>query len=160
MKSNTGRGYIKTLILTIIIIICAVSGLYFIKMQYHKAKIKTIKTNMSLIEFKASEYINKQKAEGKEEINYAGTKLSDLKDDTIVKQLKDRKVINEEELEKYYLLSDENLAELNTKFENEKDSFYIVNYETGEVIFSAGCQLEDDKILYKLNDIEKLDNEN
>lgn len=157
MKKKTLIGYIKMLILTILIIACILIGIHLVKVQYDKAKIKTIKTNMSLVELKASEYINKQKADGKEEISYVGTKLSETTEKDLVKGLTEKGIITDEELEKYYIISDEDLIKLNAKFSNEEKSFYIYNYETGTVIISSGCEFEEGKILYKLEDIEKMD---
>ena len=157
MKNNRGMGHIKTIILTLIIAASVAGGVYYVRMQYGIAKIKTIRTNMSLIELKAEEYLNKQKAEGKEETNYIGTKLSEIKDNEIVSDLISKGVVTEEECEKYYMLSDEDLISLSTNVYNEKDSFYLINYETWEVIITSGCRLEGDSILYKLSDIEAAD---
>lgn len=152
MICSNGKGHIKTIILLCIIIILIVIGLKFLKSNYNDAKVKTIKTNMSLIKVKANEYINKQKAEGKE-IIFAGKKLSDVNDDEIINKIVANDIVKNEELEKYYMLTDENLAELGTNFTNEKDAYYLVNYETGEVVISSGIKLEKEKIVYKLSEM-------
>lgn len=155
IKCTKGMGHIKTILLTVIIIAFIVGGVNYVRMQYKIAKMKTIKTNMSLIELKAEEYLNKQKAEGKDEISYIGTKLSEVRENTVVEDLINKEIITEEECEKYYMLSDEDLAILNTNVYNEKDSFYIINYETKEVILTSGCKMENNNILYKLSDMEE-----
>ena len=152
MKQCHGKGHIKTMILLVFIIALVGAGLYLIQQQYQKAKIKTIVTNMSLIELKAKENVNKQKTEGKE-VSYVGTKLSEWTENELMEQLKQNTVISEEEQEKYYVLTEENLEELNVSFGNEKDAYYLINYETSEVIISSGCKVEKDIILYKLSEL-------
>ena len=58
MNYNKGRGHIKTIILMIIIIVAAIFGFNYVRKQYDIAKVKTLKTNMSLIGLKTSEYID------------------------------------------------------------------------------------------------------
>ena len=152
MKKCYGKGHIKTLILLLIIIALTILGLYLIQQQYQKAKLQTIKTNMSLIELKAKEYIHKQKTEGKE-ISYLGTKLSEWQENNLKDDMKNHSVISEEEQEKYFVLSEEDLEQLNVGFGNEKDAYYLINYETSEVVISSGYKIEKDTILYKLSEL-------
>ncbi len=151
IKNNKGMKHIKSIFLIILIVSVVAVGLYFVQEQYKKAKIKTIRTNMSNIELKAIENINKQKADG-DDVTYIGTQLSELEDNSIITELLENEVITEEELEKYYLLSDENLLTLGTGVSNEEGASYIINYETKEVIISKGCIINE-KTLYKLSDI-------
>ena len=159
MRQNRAMGHIKTILLTIIIVACVLGGLYYVQLQYGKAKVKTIRTNMSLVQFKATEYLNKQKAEGKEEMDYIGTNLSEIMEDNIVVDMIDKGIITEDECEEYYMLSNEDLEELGTKEGNEDNSYYLINYETGEVIITSGCRIEKNKTLYKLSEIIKADEE-
>lgn len=152
MKKCYGKGHIKTLILLLIIIALTILGLYLIQQQYQKAKLQTIKTNMSLIELKAKEYIHKQKTEGKE-ISYLGTKLSEWQENNLKDDMKNHSVISEEEQEKYFVLSEEDLEQLNVGFGNEKDAYYLINYETSEVVISSGYKVKKDTILYKLSEL-------
>ena len=152
IKNNKWIRHAKSIFFIVLIISVVTVGAFFIQGQYEKAKIKTIRTNMSNIELKAIEKINKQKADG-DDITYIGTKLSDFEDEkSIVTELLEKDVITEEECEKYYLLSDEDLLTLGTGVSNEEGSSYIINYETKEVIISSGCVINE-KTLYKLSDI-------
>ena len=160
MKRKSGIGHIKTIILIIIITVFVASGVYYVRMQYNRAKVKTIKTNMSMIELKAKENLDKQKAEGKE-ISYIGTKLSEFTDQELISKLTDNGIISSDELEKYYVLSDDNIQELKcNKVSNEDNSYYLINYETNEVIITKGCVFNDKKILYKYSDIKAEDENN
>ena len=55
-------------------------------------------------------------------------------------------------------MKDEDLATIGTEVTNEEDSYYIVNYDTEEIIFSKGCSYNKGENLYRLSDIEKAKN--
>ena len=67
----------------------------------------------------------------------------------------EKNIITSEECEKYYVLKDENLQELSLEITNEEQSYYIVNYDTLEIIITKGCEYEEGKTLYKYSEIEK-----
>ena len=161
MKQSNGLGHIKTLILIIIITTFVASGVYYVRMQYNRAKIKTIKTNMSMIELKAKEYLNKQKSEGEEDTSYIGTCISEISEKEEIKKLIDDEIIKEDEIEDYYLLTDEDLEELKCiDIYNEEDSFYLINYDSFETIITKGCRFNDNKTIYKYSDIKSEDEKN
>lgn len=78
---------------------------------------------------------------------------NDKKDEltTIIDEFKKVGVIAEDEYEKYYVLTDKNLEDLKIKVKNEKQSYYLVNYETNEVIITKGYEGK-----YKISEIEKI----
>ena len=78
-------------------------------MKYNQAKVQTTKTDMLLVEWKAKDVIEKQTVKG-EEKTYIGTKVSEMKEDTLIKEFLNQNIISEEEYEKYYVLTDEDLA--------------------------------------------------
>lgn len=55
-------------------------------------------------------------------------------------------------------MKDEDLATIGTEVTNEEDSYYIVNYDTEEIIFSKGCSYNKGEKLYKLSEIENAKN--
>ena len=107
-------------------------SVYFIRMQYHEARVETIKTDMLQVQWKVKDYIDKQIVKG-EEKKYLGTKLSEMKEDLVLK--------------------DEDLATATLKITNYKDSYFIINYDTYEVLVSKGCKYSENEVLYKLSDI-------
>lgn len=153
MESNSGMGFIKVIILTVIIAMFVAGGVYFARMQYNQARTKTIKTNMLLVEWKVKEYESKQKVEGKE-TEYIGTKVSEMQQDTNVKLLIEKGIIPSDAYDKYYVLLDSDLEKLTLEISNESNSYYIVNYETNDILITSGCKYSKDKVLYRLSDIE------
>ena len=152
MRYNNGRGNIKLLLMIIIIAIFAAMGTYFVRLKINQTHIETIKTNMLLVQWKAKNYINTKKAEQKE-VEYVGTKVADMLDNDLLANVLKNNVITEQDFNNYYVLKDEDLAKLEIDITNEKDSYYIVNYDSLEIIITQGCEISKDKILYKLSDI-------
>lgn len=78
---------------------------------------------------------------------------SEKKDEltTIIEEFKKTGNITEEEYAKYYVLTDKNLEDLKVKVKNEKESYYLINYETNEVIITKGYEGK-----YKISEIEKV----
>lgn len=156
MKREDGITLTQVLILLVIIlIICAVSTYIF--NQHLKAEGETdIKANMLVIQGKCN--VSKEKADivstqeqsnttgnkveiAEEESRIYGKKISELKDsDEIVKAFLALNIIKEDEYDSFYVLSDSDLEGLKIDFVNEKGAYYIVNYESGEVIYTGGIE--------------------
>ena len=154
MKNNRGMGYIQVIVIIVIIVFVVIKGISYIKTGINEQYIETIKNNMLLIQWKIEDYKEIKKASG-EEITYIGTKISDMQDDELIKPILEENVIVSDEYDKYYVLKDENLAELSLEITNEEQSYYIVNYDNLEIIITKGCEYEKGKTLYKFSDIEK-----
>ena len=107
---------------------------------------------MLQVQWKIKDYIDKQTVKG-EEKQYLGTKLSEMRNDSILQEFLSNNILSESEYEKYYVLKDENLATAGLEITNYQDSYFIINYETYEVIVSKGCKYSEKEILYKLSDI-------
>ena len=107
---------------------------------------------MLQVQWKIKDYIDKQTVRG-EETKYLGTKLSEMRSSDLLQELFNGNVVTEDEYEKYYVLEDKDLAEAGLEITNYKDSYFIINYETYEIIVSKGCQYSKEEILYKLSDI-------
>lgn len=152
MKRNKGMGMIKLIVMILFIALIVATTVYFVRMQYHKARVETIKTDMLQVQWKMKDYIDKQTVKG-DEIEYLGTKLSEMRSSDLLQELFNGNVVTEDEYEKYYVLEDKDLAEAGLEITNYKDSYFIINYETYEIIVSKGCQYYKEEILYKLSDI-------
>ena len=152
MKRSQGMGMIKLIVMILFIVLIVSSIIYFVRMEYHAARIETIKTDMLQVQWKIKDYIDKQTVRG-EETKYLGTKLSEMRSSDLLQELFNGNVVTEDEYEKYYVLEDKDLAEAGLEITNYKDSYFIINYETYEIIVSKGCQYSKEEILYKLSDI-------
>ena len=73
----------------------------------------------------------------------------DLINDKIITEFLEKNILNQNEYDKYYVLNNDDLKKLEIDVENEKDSYYLVNYSTGEVIITSGFNGK-----YKLSEIE------
>ena len=153
MKNNNGMGIIQLMIIIIVIVFIIATSIHFVKKQYNEVRAQTIKTDMLQVQWKLKDYMNKQTVNG-EEKQYLGTKISEITDDILISDFLTKNIISEEEYEKYYVLKDEDLSKAKLEITNYKDSYYLINYETYEVIVTQGCKYSKDEILYKLSDIE------
>lgn len=148
MKNEKALGLVGAIILIIFIVIAIISVTYFIKHNEKKEKNADIKANMLLIQ--GSCKVKKQKTIlDKDNVLLIGTKLSEITDDDIINEFKELDIIDDETYNEYYVLSDENLEELDLDVKNETDSYYIVNYDTSEVIITKGYEGK-----YKLSEME------
>lgn len=146
-------GHIQ-LVITIAVILCLVfSGMYFVYVKFHEARIETLKTNMLLIEWKAKEYENARVLAG-EEKQHIGTKVSDMQDNALIKPLLENNIILPDDYDKYYVLTDDDLNTLQVNVSNEKNSYYIINYENSDILITKGCGYKYGENLYRLEDIE------
>ena len=73
----------------------------------------------------------------------------DLINDKIITEFLEKNILNQNEYDKYYVLNNDDLKKLEIDVENEKDSYYLVKYSTGEVIIRSGFNSK-----YKLSEIE------
>lgn len=153
MKSSRGMGLISLIIIIAIIAGVIAASIYFISLKYNEARVETIKTDMLQVQWKVKKYMDDQIVNG-EERKYLGTKITDMQEDNLIKDFISKEIILEEEYEKYYVLKDENLAQATLEITNFEGSYYLINYETYEVIITQGCKYPDGEILYKLTDIE------
>lgn len=157
LKSNKAMSHIQLLLLICVIVAIVISGIYIVKSKMNEEYIETIKTNMLLIQWKIKDLVEINTASGKE-MTYIGTKLTDMSDSDELKDVMGKNIISSESYDKYYVLKDEDLKSLELEITNEKNSYYIVNYETGEILISKGCSYKKDELLYKLSDIENAKN--
>lgn len=152
MKKNKGMGMIQLIIMLLFIALIVVTIIYFVGEKYHEAKVETIKTDMLQVQWKIKDYMDTKTVKG-EEKQYLGTKISEMKDDILLKDIFENNIVSEEEYEKYYALKDENLATAGLEITNYPDSYFLINYETYEVIVTKGCDDFKEKVFYKLSDI-------
>lgn len=182
MNKENGKGMIKALILLVIILCLIGIIIKSINSNINNQKTNSVMSNMLTIK-SACKVFNENRLRTKSEEALIGTKISEIKskeenkeneeeeqkdeekqdedtkveinvNESLIEEFKKLQVINEDEYSKYYVLTNENLEELKLDVTNEKDSYYLINYETNEVIFTKGYEGK-----YKLSDIEKIQEE-
>ena len=157
MKEEKGLTYIGMIFLIILIAILVFGAIYFIRIERSKANLENVKTDMLLIQAKIKAVSNEQTLKKKKNV-LVGTKISDMKDNDIVKDFLDKGIIDiKSKKNNYYVLNQKDLEELEIKqVQLENNNLCIVDYKTNEIIYTLGFQHTDGNIYYKLSDIEKL----
>lgn len=132
--NQKGIGYIALILIVFLIIALLVGAYSFAKSKLEKEEQTNAKTSMLLVQARC-ERIREEYILNKKEEVYIGTKLSEQKSlgENLVKE-------DDENYEKYYILNQEDLnkMELNNQIKLENGEYYIVNYETLEVINNKG----------------------
>lgn len=154
MKTEKGLSYIGVIIIILIIIAVTVFSIIRIRNRVKNEEAKEIKSNMLLIQG-ASKVTKQNSIVKKSDDILIGKKLNEVEGNEIIENFINLNLIAEDQLEDYYMLTDENLAELNLNVKNEEGAYYIVNYNQNEVLITKGI---DGK--YKLSEMEKEETEN
>lgn len=156
MKNQKGMGHLM-LIICIAIIICFIVGIIYIGKNRMKEEIlQTYETNMLLIQGNVKIISQESTIQKKEEL-LKGRKLTDNLEDESVKKLLENNIINQEEASfaKYYILENSHLEEMGLNNIELKEGYYIVNYDTDEIIYSEGIKIGKETY-YKLSELEKI----
>lgn len=157
MKSQKGISHIVLSIIVIIIAFIIFTGIFFL-MKYQKLRlIDNYQTNMLQIQGKVTIIAQEANMQDKDEL-LIGRKVEDKQEIEKIKSLLEEGVISkdEEKFSKYYIIDGIELEEMKLENINIGNGFYIVNYDTGEVIYSDGIEYEGN-IYYKLSELKKLD---
>lgn len=149
MKSENGLTFISTAILVVVIMVLTFGVVYFVRLQVEKGKNEDIKTDMLLVEAKVQKLAGEYILEKKEDI-LVGTKLADMEEEPLIKEFLEKELVNRKEKgSKYYVLNQENINELNLEnVELEKDSYYIVDYNSSKVYYTKGYSDDEGEVYY------------
>ncbi|MCI9177323.1 MAG: hypothetical protein HFJ28_01815 [Clostridia bacterium] len=161
MKKENGMTLITTVILVIVIAALVFAVVYYARIAVAKESLENLKTDLLLVQAKVKNIAGEYTLDKKEEV-LKGTKLQDMKEDTIIQEfLKKEQIDIDEKNKKYYVLKQENLVELSLeKVTLEKDSYYVVEYTSSEVYYTKGFTYTDGKTYYEMTQIENLEVEN
>ena len=120
------------------------------------ANLQSLKTNMLLIQAKERTLAEKALFEDDKSI-LKGEKLSEVNYPSI-ENLKNLGIISteEEHYEDYYVWNSSILQEFSIDTKLEEGQYYIVNYNTDEIITTEGFEHKDGNTYYKLSDIKNL----
>ena len=164
MKYKSQKGItlialtITLIVLSIIAGVVVYSGLDVVE----TAEIQTVNTNMLLIQIKCKTLSEKATFE-KNDTLLKGTTLTSIMETATgneynkVNDLINKGVISttEEHYSKYYLLSNQDLTDMGLEDATVENEYYIINYETEEVIFTKGVKKEENTY-YKLSELKDL----
>lgn len=159
MKNQKGMGHLMLMIWMIVIVLAIVGIGYLAKEEMNKEKIETYETDMLLIQGKAK-VISQESAIQKKEELLKGKKLEEHLEEGIIKELLEKQVISQEEVafSKYYMLEQVTLEEMGLENISLKEGYYIVNYDTDEVIYAKGVKIGN-KVYYKLSELKAIKGE-
>jgi len=161
MRSEKGMTLLTTGVLVIVIAALVFAVVYYIRIEYAKQNLETLKTDMLLVQAKvkiiSGEYTLNKKVE-----ELKGSKIADMKETEGIKQFLEKGIIDIEEKGKlYYVFNKEDLNELElNKLELEENTYYIVEYTTNGVYYTKGISYTDGNTYYEIKDIEALEKEN
>lgn len=151
MRKEDGLSIIEIILALTIIIGLIIAGYTALKKWVENKKIEDIKGNMLLIQGKCKILKEGKKVNKTEDSTLIGSKISDNRENEIVAEFLNKKILDEEKLEEYYFLTDEDLKSLGLDLKNEANSYYIVNYEENTVFITSGYN-NDENIEYKLSE--------
>lgn len=144
------KGFIKWTIVVIILVAAIIFAIHFVEDEFDKHTQEDIKTEMLQVQGKAKIVLERYRVDNNNGLK--GEKMEDL-------SLEEAFGITE--VTNFYKWSDEVLKEEGiTQPILNSDEYYLVNYDTEEVVYSAGYKAEDGKIYYKLSDIKNIDIQN
>lgn len=160
MKSEKGLTFVSTAILVVVIAAITFGVVYFVRLQLDKGKNEDIKTDMLLVEAKVQKLSGEYILEKEEDI-LIGTKLKDMEEEAIIKEFLEKEIFDKEEKEaKYYVLDQNNINEMELEnVELEKDSYYIVDYNSSKVYYTKGYSDEEGEVHYLVEKEEKQSSE-
>lgn len=157
MKNEKGMGHLMLILCIICIIFIAVGAIY---VSYHLLEnqvIETYKTDMLLIQGKVK-VLSEEAIVQKNEALLVGRKITDCLEIEEIKTLLEKGIISqdEENFENYYVLEKVNLEEMQLPTIRLEKGYYVVNYNTDEIIYSEGMKKGKDRY-YQLSELEQLE---
>ena len=156
MKKGYGKTYVKIILLILVIVASIWGCVHFLKGELDVEQIETVKTDMLLIQGKIKIIAEKVKIKEKD-VSYIGQKIKEKAEEETIKKLQDTGIINiNEEGKVYYVLESQHLEELDLPTVKLTKGYYIVEYSSGEVIYSEGVEDKENNRVYTLSEIENI----
>lgn len=153
-QDNIKRATKFFIIICAIIAVIAVLGFY-IRNIVIKEKLKSMQADLLLVQAKV-EILKGKNSVSKDENPLRGMQLSKINSKIKISSIVSEYGITSEELEKYYLLldSDMDVMELGS-LKGKYDGSYIVNYDTYEVVYTAGYTNRKGLRCFKVSEMDK-----
>lgn len=155
MKNQKGMSHIACILAIVVIIGLVICALFFSKNKLEDEVLKMYETDMLLIQGKVKVLSKEAIVKGNDD-DLKGKKIEEnLEDETIKKLLEDGIISKEEkDFSKYYIIDKQILDEIGLTDVKIRDGFYIVNYNTDEIIYAKGITIENNTY-YKLTEIKE-----
>ena len=160
-KDKNFIGVVQRLLLFTIVVVAVGVIMANFRSDIKSENVKTVSTEMLLIQGKIKVLGEKSVATGDTNI-LKGHKVADhIDENPKIHEVIEKGIISqdEENFDKYYFLSKEEIDVLDVEATKMKDGEYmIVNYSTFEVIYTLGYVI-DGNFYYKLSDIVRVEEE-
>lgn len=159
MKSEKGVTLVVLVITIIILAILATIAIDEVENLMEQVNLETVGTDLLIVQAKAKVIAEKANFNDDNSL-LKGQKISEITDNEQINSLKTKGIISESETnyDDYYMWNKQTIEELEIGITKMSDSdFFIVNYETEEVIYPQGYEHKDGNIYYKLTEITELD---
>ena len=147
--------YTKILIVIGIIVAIVWGAIQYLQKEYKEENFETIKTNMLLIQAKI-QVVAEKKAMKEKGADYIGKPIIEMAEDEKVKELIKKDIIDPNaKKSEYYILTNEDLVQLELQNIQLEDAYYVVDYKTDEVIYTEGITDLQGNVVYKLSEIKE-----
>ena len=130
-------------------------AIQYLQKEYKEENFETIKTNMLLIQAKI-QVVAEKKAMKEKGADYIGKPIIEMAEDEKVKELIKKDIIDPNaKKSEYYILTNEDLVQLELQNIQLEDAYYVVDYKTDEVIYTEGITDLQGNVVYKLSEIKE-----
>lgn len=147
--------YTKILIVIAMIAAIVWGAIQYLQKEYKEENFETIKTNMLLIQAKI-QVVAEKKAMKEKGADYIGKPIIEMAEDEKVKELIKKDIIDPNaKKSEYYILTNEDLVQLELQNIQLEDAYYVVDYKTDEVIYTEGITDLQGNVVYKLSEIKE-----
>lgn len=158
MKNEKGISLIVLVLTVIVLAIITSITIEEIGGLMRKVRLENIGTDLLLVQAKAKVIAEKASFNDDESL-LKGQQLNEITENDQIEKLKEDGIISESETnyDKYYIWNKQTVEELDLGItEMEDTDFFIVNYETEQVIYPIGYKHTDGNTYYKLTEITEL----
>lgn len=155
MKQKSSMGYLRLIIAIVIICVVVVFGFNYVKKMIDNEQNKNFQADLLLIQAEV-ELIKGKHEMDKENNQLKGYQLTQLPENINLDEFYGKNIISAEEYEKYYLfdsvvLEQSGLGDISNKY----NGYFLVNYDSYEIIYTEGYENENGLWCYKISDLNK-----
>lgn len=140
------KNFFKWSLIVVVLVIVVIAAIHFAEGEFDKNAKEDVKTEMLQVQAKSKIVLEKYHVDKEN-----GLKGEKMEDASLEEQF------NITDISKFYKWTKDTLQEEGIKEPviNENE-YYLINYDTEEVVYSAGYKAEDGNIYYKLSDIKNI----
>lgn len=155
MKYVKSKKSIMLILAIIVIAILVFLGVRYAINFFKQEDVKELQYDILLVKTK-TETLKAQNTVNPDENPLRGYQLNQLPENINIDSFKAKNIIKEDEYEKYYLLDANCLEKMDlNELINKHPGYYIVNYDSYEVVYTEGYKNKEGVLCYKISDLEK-----